>query len=94
MVAALAEAFAASEKHHVLLRTVMDKFNDDHEIEYGYPMTAKWVGYMVRVRLGIATHKSGASMSSLRANGQRSKRSAFGSVSPRDEQTLGFLKII
>ena len=58
VVAALVEAFAASEKHHVLLRTVMDKFNDDHEIEYGYPMTAKWIGYMVRVRLGIATHKS------------------------------------
>jgi hypothetical protein len=38
---------------------VLDRFNDEHEAEYGYPMTAKWIGYMLRIRLKIATRKSG-----------------------------------
>ena len=59
VVAALAAAFAASNKHHVLLGAVTDRFNDAHEAAYGHPMTHKWVGYMLRVRLGIATHRSG-----------------------------------
>ena len=59
VVAALIASFAAVEKHHVLLGTVTDRFNDAHEAAYGHPMTHKWVGYMLRVRLGIATHRSG-----------------------------------
>ncbi len=59
VVAALTAAFAASDKHHVLLGAITDRFNDAHEPAYGHPMTHKWVGYMLRVRLGIATHRSG-----------------------------------
>jgi hypothetical protein len=59
VVAALVAAFAASDKHHVLLGAVSDRFNDMHEKAYGHPMTHKWTGYMLRVRLGIATHRSG-----------------------------------
>jgi hypothetical protein len=59
VVAALMTAFAASDKHHVLLGAITDRFNDAHETAYGHPMTHKWVGYMLRVRLGIATHRSG-----------------------------------
>jgi len=59
VVAALAAAFLASDKHHVLLGAITDRFNDAHEPAYGHPMTHKWVGYMLRVRLGIATHRSG-----------------------------------
>jgi hypothetical protein len=59
VVAALVKAFAAPPKHHVLVRAITDIFNDAHEAEYGHPMTHKWLGYMLRVRLGIATHKSG-----------------------------------
>jgi hypothetical protein len=59
VVAALVSTFAASDKHHVLLGTITDCFNDAHEAAYGHPMTHKWVGYMLRVRLGIATHRSG-----------------------------------
>jgi hypothetical protein len=59
VVAALKEAFAAAQRHHVFVATILDKFNDAHETAYGHPMTSKWIGYMLRVRLGIATHKSG-----------------------------------
>jgi hypothetical protein len=59
VVAALVAAFASSDKKHVLVGTVTNLFNDAHEREYGHPMTHKWVGYMLRVRLGVATHKSG-----------------------------------
>ncbi len=59
VVAALVAAFASSDKRHVLVGTVTSLFNDAHEREYGHPMTHKWIGYMLRVRLGIATHKSG-----------------------------------
>jgi hypothetical protein len=59
VVAALVKAFATADKHHVLVRSVLDHFNDAHEAEYGHPMTAKWIGYMLRVKLNIATHKSG-----------------------------------
>jgi hypothetical protein len=59
VVAALVAAFAESDKHHVLLGAITDRFNDAHEAAYGHPMTHKWVGYMLRVRLGIATHRSG-----------------------------------
>jgi len=59
VVAALAAAFSESDKHHVLLGAVTNRFNDAHERAYGHPMTHKWVGYMLRVRLGVATHRSG-----------------------------------
>jgi hypothetical protein len=59
VVAALMAAFATAQKHHVLIGAITDKFNDAHEAEYGHPMTHKWIGYMLRERLGIATHKSG-----------------------------------
>lgn len=59
VVAALHRAVTASQAPHVLLGTITDFFNDVHEAEYGHPMTHKWVGYMLRVRLGISTHKSG-----------------------------------
>jgi hypothetical protein len=59
VVAAVLSAFAASDKHHVLLGAITDRFNDAHEAAYGHPMTHKWVGYMLRVRLGLATHRSG-----------------------------------
>jgi len=59
VVAALMASFAASDKRHVLLGAITDRFNDAHEAAYGHPMTHKWVGYMLRVRLGIATHRSG-----------------------------------
>jgi len=58
VVAALTKACAQAPKHHVLVRAVTAHFNDAHEAEYGHPMTAKWIGYMLRVRLGISTHKS------------------------------------
>jgi hypothetical protein len=59
VVAALVAAFAASDKRHVLLGAITDRFNDAHEAAYGHPMTHKWIGYMLRARLGIATHRSG-----------------------------------
>jgi len=59
VVVALMASFAASDKRHVLLGAITDRFNDAHEAAYGHPMTHKWVGYMLRVRLGIATHRSG-----------------------------------
>lgn len=59
VVAALMAAFLASDKRHVLLGAITDRFNDAHEPAHGHPMTHKWVGYMLRVRLGIATHRSG-----------------------------------
>ena len=59
VVAALAASFATSDKHHVLLGAITDRFNDAYETAYGHPMTHKWMGYMLRVRLGIATHRSG-----------------------------------
>ena len=59
VVAALIAAFAVSDKRHVLIGTITDRFNDAHDAEYGHPMTHKWIGYMLRERLGIATHKSG-----------------------------------
>jgi hypothetical protein len=59
VVAALVKAFAVPDTRHVLIGTITDLFNDAHEAAYGHPMTHKWVGYMLRVRLGIATHKSG-----------------------------------
>lgn len=59
VVAALMASFAASDKRHVLLGAITDRFNDAHEAAYGHPMTHKWIGYMLRVRLGIATHRSG-----------------------------------
>lgn len=59
VVAALVAAFARAEKRHVLVGAITDHFNDAHEAAYGHPMTHRWVGYMLRVRLGIATHRSG-----------------------------------
>ena len=59
VVAALVEAFAVSNTHHVLIGAVTDRFNDAHEATYGHPMPHKWIGHVLRVRLGIATHKSG-----------------------------------
>ncbi|MEI9933209.1 MAG: hypothetical protein WDM89_22425 [Rhizomicrobium sp.] len=37
VVAALVASFATSEKHHVLVGTITNRFNDDHEAEYGHP---------------------------------------------------------
>lgn len=59
VVAAALSVFATSDKHHVLLGAITDRFNDAHEASYGHPMTHKWMGYMLRVRLGLATHRSG-----------------------------------
>jgi hypothetical protein len=59
VAAALLKAFAASGAHHVPLRTIVDHFNDAHEVQYGHPMTPRWIGHMLRARLDISTHKSG-----------------------------------
>ncbi|HTQ12526.1 MAG TPA: hypothetical protein VMH86_01520 [Rhizomicrobium sp.] len=56
---ALVRAFRASHQRHVLLRAITDLFNEAHEAAFGHPMTPKWIGYMLRARLNVATHKSG-----------------------------------
>lgn len=59
VVAALQQAFAVSGAKHVLVSAITDHFNDAHEEEYRYRVTPKWVGYMLRSRLRLGTHKSG-----------------------------------
>ena len=61
VVAALTAAFLASDKHHVLLGAITDRFNDAHEAAYGHPMTHKWVGYMLRVRFAATSAPPGFS---------------------------------
>lgn len=59
IVAALVACFSGASKKHVLVGAITDHFNEAHEAAYGHPMTHKWVGYMLRAKLGLATHRSG-----------------------------------
>jgi hypothetical protein len=55
---AASAAFAAAEGANVSIRDVADRFNAEHGAAYGGPRSNRWVGYVLRQRLHLATRKS------------------------------------
>jgi hypothetical protein len=51
-------AFAAAEGANVGVREVAERFNDEHNAEYGGPRTNRWIGHILRTRLHLTTRKS------------------------------------
>jgi hypothetical protein len=51
-------AFVAAAGANVSVGDVADRFNEEHQDDYGGPRTNRWVGYMLRTRLHLTTRKS------------------------------------
>jgi hypothetical protein len=58
VLAAALAAFAESSGSNVSVRDIADQFNAAHCIEYEGRMSNKWIGYVLRRRLRLATRKS------------------------------------
>ncbi|HEV2560734.1 MAG TPA: hypothetical protein VGT78_01210 [Rhizomicrobium sp.] len=58
VVAAALAALAASEGKDVSVGDITERFNHAHCAEYGRPVSNKWVGYILRAKLRLATRKS------------------------------------
>jgi hypothetical protein len=52
------EAFVAAEGGNVLVKDVAERFNRAHSAEYGSTRSNRWVGYVLRARLHLATRKT------------------------------------
>ncbi len=58
VVAATRAAFAASTTGDAGVGEIADHFNAAHGAEYGRSVSRKWIGYVLRTRLHLATRKS------------------------------------
>lgn len=59
VLTALADAFAASPGAPMIaIRDVAARLNATRAIDFDAPASSKWVGYVLRVRLGLVTRKS------------------------------------
>lgn len=58
VLTSVAEAFAAEDGRNVSIRDIAERFNAIHCMEYGGPVSNKWIGTVLRKRLRIATRKS------------------------------------
>ena len=58
VLVSVVEEFSASGGGNVTLREIADRFNAGHCVEYGGPMSNKWIGHVLRKRLRLATRKS------------------------------------
>ncbi|MEI9996384.1 MAG: hypothetical protein WDM91_17430 [Rhizomicrobium sp.] len=58
VLAATWAAFMATSGH-VPVRAIAERFNAEHQDEYGAPVSSKWVGYTIRARLHLSTRRSG-----------------------------------
>ena len=58
VLVSVVEAFAASGGANVTVRDIAERFNATHCVEYGGPMSNKWIGNVLRKGLRLATRKS------------------------------------
>lgn len=58
VLVSVVEAFAASGSANVSVRDITDRFNAAHCVEYGGPMSNRWIGHVLRKKLRLATRKS------------------------------------
>ncbi len=58
-VLAATQATFAAGTGHAPVSAIAERFNAEHAGAYGRPMSNKWVGYVLRARLHLATHKTG-----------------------------------
>jgi hypothetical protein len=58
VLAATWAAFTA-EGGHIPVRVIADRFNAEHQEDYGAAVSGKWVGYVLRAQLHLATRRSG-----------------------------------
>ena len=58
ILVSVVEAFAASGSANVSVRDITDRFNATHCVEYGGPMSNRWIGHVLRKKLRLATRKS------------------------------------
>lgn len=58
-VLAATQATFAAGNGHAPVSAIAERFNAEHAGTYGRPMSNKWVGYVLRARLHLATHKTG-----------------------------------
>ncbi|MGO8754661.1 MAG: hypothetical protein ACLQHK_05465 [Gallionellaceae bacterium] len=59
VLVSVVEAFAASAGASVTVRDITERFNTAHCVEYGGPLSNKWIGNVLRKGLRLATRKSG-----------------------------------
>jgi hypothetical protein len=55
---AVCAAFANAEGANVGVRDVADRFNDEHNAEYGGQRSNRWIGHILKNRLHLTTRKS------------------------------------
>lgn len=58
VIAATVAAFAEPDGTGTSVRAIADRFNADHAAEYGGPVSNRWVGHVLRRKLGLKTRKS------------------------------------
>ncbi len=58
LVVAVQAAFDLAGGSDVSVSDIAVQFNRSHESEFGRAMSPKWIGYMLRTRLRLRTHKS------------------------------------
>lgn len=58
VTAAIVTAFAESGDTGASVRAVTNRFNAYHAAEYGGPVSNRWIGHVIRRRLGLKTRKS------------------------------------
>jgi len=58
LIKAVADAFASADGASVNLKDIADRFNREHEAEYGGARSSRWIGHVVRTRLHLTTRKS------------------------------------
>ncbi len=58
VLVSVVEAFASSGGANVTVRDIAERFNATHCVDYGGPMSNKWIGNVLRKGLRLATRKS------------------------------------
>ncbi|TAL04089.1 MAG: hypothetical protein EPO08_02425 [Rhodospirillaceae bacterium] len=58
VLASVVEAFAATDGENVPIRDIAERFNATHRVEYGGPVSNRWIGNMLRKGLRLTPHKS------------------------------------
>ena len=58
VLVSVVEAFAASGGANIPVRDIAERFNATHCVEYGGPVSNKWIGNVLRKGLRLATRKS------------------------------------
>jgi len=58
VLAAALAVFSDSTNGNAPIRDIAERFNAEHCADYGGPVRNQWIGYMLRTRFSVKTHKS------------------------------------